>query len=124
MRRSGSPDQMGRSSASSPRARTQPRDGRSATCRPGADPHGGIIGSVYAVSVSVEDVPELMVDARREAARRVDEAIDSLHLAIRDIRNFIYGLRPEAVDGREVVAGIAALAQEVGDGGLVEVATT
>jgi signal transduction histidine kinase len=92
--------------------------------RIGRDLHDGIIQSLYAVSLSLEDVPELMVDSRQEAARRVDDAIDSLHLAIRDIRNFIYGLRPEAVDGREVVAGIAALAQDVGDGGLVEVVTT
>src|SRR5260221_536257 len=68
--------------------------------RIGRDLHDGIIQSLYAVSLSLEDVPELMVDARPEAARRVDEAINSLHLAIRDIRNFIYGLRPEAVDGR------------------------
>lgn len=92
--------------------------------RIGRDLHDGIIQSLYAVSLSLEDVPELMVDSRPEASRRVDEAIDSLHLAIRDIRNFIYGLRPEALDGREVVAGIAALAQDVGDGGLVEVVTT
>jgi two-component system NarL family sensor kinase len=65
-----------------------------------------------------------MSDARPEAERRIDSAIDQLHLAIRDIRNFIYGLRPEAVDGTEVVAGIAALAHDFRDGGLVDVVAT
>jgi signal transduction histidine kinase len=92
--------------------------------RIGRDLHDGIIQSLYAVSLSLEDIPELMTDARPEAERRVDQAIESLHLAIRDIRNFIYGLRPEAVDGTQVVAGIAAMAQDMRDGGLVNVVAT
>jgi signal transduction histidine kinase len=92
--------------------------------RIGRDLHDGIIQSLYAVSLSLEDVPELMTEAPAEAQRRVDQSIESLHLAIRDIRNFIYGLRPEAVDGGEVVAGIAALAQEVREGGLIDVVAT
>jgi signal transduction histidine kinase len=62
-----------------------------------------------------------MTEAPVEAAERVDTAIESINLAIRDIRNFIYGLRPEAVDGTQVVAGLAALAEEVRHGGLVDV---
>jgi len=92
--------------------------------RIGRDLHDGIIQSLYAVSLSLEDVPDLMADVPAEAERRVDQAIDSLNLAIRDIRNFIYGLRPEAVDGSEVVAAIAALAHEIRDGGLVDVVAT
>jgi signal transduction histidine kinase len=92
--------------------------------RIGRDLHDGIIQSLYAVSLSLEDVPELMTDGQGEAERRVDQAIESLHVAIRDIRNFIYGLRPEAVDGSQVVAGIAALAQDVRDGGLIDVVAT
>ena len=89
--------------------------------RIGRDLHDGIIQSLYAVSLSLEDVPDMMADAPDEAADRLDRAIESLNLSIRDIRNFIYGLRPEAVDGNEVLAGIAVLAHEVGDGGLVDV---
>jgi len=93
--------------------------------RIGRDLHDGIIQSLYAVSLSLEDVPALIEEgAPQDAARRVDRAIDSLHLAIRDIRNFIYGLRPEAVDGGEVVAAIAALAEEAREGGLVDVVAT
>jgi signal transduction histidine kinase len=89
--------------------------------RIGRDLHDGIIQSLYAVSLSLEDVPELMAEAPDEAAGQLDQAIDALQVAIRDIRNFIYGLRPEAVDGGEVLAGIAALVNEVGDGGLIDV---
>ena len=89
--------------------------------RIGRDLHDGIIQSLYAVGLSLEDVPEMMTDAPDEASGRVDTAIESINLAIRDIRNFIYGLRPEAVDGSQVVAGIAALAEELRHGGLVEI---
>jgi signal transduction histidine kinase len=89
--------------------------------RIGRDLHDGIIQSLYGVGLSLEDVPDLMTEAPDEAAERVDTAIESIKLAIRDIRNFIYGLRPEAVDGTQVVAGLAALAEEVRHGGLVDV---
>jgi signal transduction histidine kinase len=62
-----------------------------------------------------------MAESPDEAAARLDDAIESINLAIRDIRNFIYGLRPEAVDGTQVVAGIAAVAEEMRHGGLVDV---
>ncbi|HEX2754048.1 MAG TPA: GAF domain-containing sensor histidine kinase [Candidatus Limnocylindrales bacterium] len=89
--------------------------------RIGRDLHDGIIQSLYAVGLSLEDVPDLMAEAPDEASERVDIAIESINLAIRDIRNFIYGLRPEAVDGTQVIAGLAALAEEVRHGGLVDV---
>jgi signal transduction histidine kinase len=90
--------------------------------RIGRDLHDGIIQSLYAVGLSLEDVPELMAESPDEGIERVDGAIEAINLAIRDIRNFIYGLRPEAVDGTQVVAGLAALAEEVRHGGLIDVA--
>ena len=62
------------------------------------DLHDGIIQSLYAVGLSLEDVPELVRDDPDEVERRVERAIDSLHLTIRDIRNFIFGLRPELLE--------------------------
>ena len=109
-------------------ARLHAQAGRAAVAderdRIGRDLHDSIIQSLYAVSLSLEDVPELMADSPAEAAKRVDQAIESLHLSIRDIRNFIYGLRPEAVDGTQIVAGIAALAQEVREGNVIDVVAT
>jgi len=87
--------------------------------RIGRDLHDGIIQSLYAVGLSLEAALEEMPQG--DPAERVDGAIESINVSIRDIRNFIYGLRPEAVDGSEVVAGLAALAEETRHGGLVDV---
>jgi signal transduction histidine kinase len=76
------------------------------------DLHDGIIQGIYGVSLSLEDVPDLMAVDPAEAALRVDRAIDSLNVTIRDIRNFILGLRSELLHGADVVAGLAALARE------------
>ena len=80
--------------------------------RIGADLHDGIIQSLYAVGLSLEDVPELVHDDPDEVERRVERAIDSLHLTIQDIRNFIFGLRPGLLGGRELAAGLVAIAAE------------
>ena len=76
------------------------------------DLHDGIIQNMYAVGLSLEDVPELMVEDRAEAAARVERAIDAIHLSIQDIRNFIFGLRPELLEGASLVVGLAALVEE------------
>jgi signal transduction histidine kinase len=76
------------------------------------DLHDGIIQNRYAVGLSLEDVPELMDDDRTEAAARVERAIDAIHLSIQDIRNFIFGLRPELLEGTSLIGGLAALIEE------------
>jgi signal transduction histidine kinase len=67
------------------------------------DLHDGIIQNLYAVGLSLEDVPELMEADQADAEARVERAIDSIHLAIQDIRNFIFGLRPELLEGASLV---------------------
>jgi signal transduction histidine kinase len=89
--------------------------------RIGRDLHDGIIQSLYAVSLSLEDVPEMMATSPTEAEGRVDAAIDSLQASIRELRNFIYGLRPETLDGADVAAGIVALTEQFGYNTLVDV---
>jgi signal transduction histidine kinase len=89
--------------------------------RIGRDLHDGIIQSLYAVSLSLEDVPEIMLSSPAEAEVRVDAAIDSLQDSIRELRNFIYGLRPETLNGAEVAAGIVGLAEQFGYNTLVDV---
>lgn len=76
------------------------------------DLHDGIIQNLYAVSLSLEDVPELMTGDRADAAARVERAIDAIHLTIQDIRNFIFGLRPELLGGASLAGGVAALVEE------------
>jgi signal transduction histidine kinase len=76
------------------------------------DLHDGIIQNMYAVSLSLEDVPDMMDGDRAEAAARVERAIDSIHLAIQDVRNFIFGLRPGLLEGVPLVEGLATLIDE------------
>jgi signal transduction histidine kinase len=85
------------------------------------DLHDGIIQDLYAVGLALEDVPDLMADNRGEASRRVERAIESLHLTIRDIRNFIFGLRPEFLEGAGLRVGLAALAEELRLNAMLEV---
>jgi signal transduction histidine kinase len=59
------------------------------------DLHDGIIQSIYAVSLSLEDVAELVETDPRAAADRVDRTIDRLHTTIGEIRTFIVGLGTE-----------------------------
>ena len=68
--------------------------------RIGQDLHDGIIQALYAVGLSLEDVGELMHDEPADAEARVERAIEAIHGTIRDIRNFIFGLRPELLGGR------------------------
>lgn len=80
--------------------------------RIGKDLHDSVIQAIYAVGLSLDDVPDMMDEEPDEAKRRVERAIDSLDQTIRDIRNFIFGLRPALLDGVDVVEGLAALADE------------
>lgn len=89
--------------------------------RIGRDLHDGIIQSLYGVSLSLEDVPEIMTSAPAEAEARVDAAIDSLQTSIRELRSFIYGLRPETFDGSDVPAGIFGLAEQFRYNTLIEI---
>ena len=89
--------------------------------RIGRDLHDGIIQSIYAVGLSLEDVPDLMSDEPEEARQRVERAIDSLDQSIRDIRNFIFGLRPELLEQAGLIGGLLALADEFRVNSLVDV---
>jgi signal transduction histidine kinase len=77
------------------------------------DLHDSVIQSIYGVTLSLDDVPELVDEDGPEARRRVDDAIDALHGVIRDIRNFIFGLRPLLLDSGSLLDGLRALADEL-----------
>ena len=89
--------------------------------RIGRDLHDGIIQSIYAVGLSLEDVPDLMADEPDVAKARVERAIDSLDQSIRDIRNFIFGLRPELLEQAGLLGGLAALADEFRVNSMVDI---
>jgi two-component system, NarL family, sensor histidine kinase DevS len=77
------------------------------------DLHDSIIQSIYAVSLSLDDVPDLVGEDPDEARSRVDAAVDALHAVIRDIRTFIFGLHPILLDSGNIMDGLGALADEL-----------
>ena len=81
--------------------------------RIGQELHDGIIQSLYAVTLSLEEAAELMAEDPSGAAARIDRAIDDVHASIKDIRNFILGLRPHLLERTDLVGGLAALADEL-----------
>ena len=85
------------------------------------DLHDGIIQNIYAVGLSLEDIPDFVRDDPDEVERRVERAIDSLHLTIRDIRNFIFGLRPELLSGATLMTGLAAIVEEFRHNSMIDV---
>lgn len=89
--------------------------------RIGKDLHDGIIQGLYAVSLSLEDVPELMAEDAAEATARVDGAIEAVNRSIRDIRKFILGLQSEVLDGAHLEAALATIAHEIRLNTLIEV---
>jgi signal transduction histidine kinase len=89
--------------------------------RIGRDLHDGIIQSIYAVGLSLEDIPDLMHDEPEVAKARVERAVESLDQSIRDIRNFIFGLRPELLEQAGLIGGLAALADEFRVNSMVDI---
>lgn len=88
------------------------------------DLHDSAIQAIYGQTLALDDVPELIGEDPAEAARRVDEAIDALHAVIRDIRNFIFGLRPVLLESGSLTDGLRHLATELHRNGGVEVAVS
>ena len=89
--------------------------------RIGRDLHDSIIQSIYAVGLSLEDVPDLVHEDPDEVERRVERAIESLHLTIRDIRNFIFGLQPELLSGTTLLEGLGAVIEEFRHNSIIDV---
>ena len=85
------------------------------------DLHDSVIQAIYGQTLALDDVPELIGEDPVEATRRVDEAIDALHAVIRDIRNFIFGLRPVLLESGSLTDGLRHLATELHRNGGVDV---
>jgi signal transduction histidine kinase len=89
--------------------------------RIGKDLHDGIIQTLYAISLSLEEVPEQMAQDSAEASETVDRAIDTLNGAIADLRQFVVGLRPEHIDRADFTSLLVTLADQIRQNNVVEV---
>jgi signal transduction histidine kinase len=77
----------------------------------GMDLHDGIIQSVYAIGLMLEDSQHRMENEPKEAKARIDRAIHDLNDVIRDIRNYIMDLRPQRFQGRDLKRGLEEMAR-------------
>ena len=68
--------------------------------RIGMDLHDGIMQDVYAVSLGLEMALADLEDDPTRADQALNKAIDDLHGVVRDIRNFIFDLRPRRFRGQ------------------------
>ncbi len=79
----------------------------------GMDLHDGIIQSIYAIGLMLEDGELRLPGEPDVAANRIQHAIHDLNDVIRDIRNYILDLRPQRFQGRDLVGGLAELTREL-----------
>jgi len=62
------------------------------------DLHDGIIQSIYATGLAIKECRRLIDDGRPDDARdRLQDTITMLDVIMRDIRNYVAGLHPEAL---------------------------
>lgn len=87
--------------------------------RIGMDLHDGIIQSIYAVGLNLEAAVDDVAERPDEVSGRIERAIDQLSETIRDIRSYIFQLRPTRYQGG-LEESIVNLAQEFRVNSLIE----
>ena len=77
--------------------------------RIGRDLHDGVIQSMYAVGLTLEDIASLAEEEPEKSKPRIEEVVNDLNQAIRDIRRYIMDLRPTELQGRRLEEALASL---------------
>jgi signal transduction histidine kinase len=72
--------------------------------------HDGVIQSLFAVGMGLEGTS--MVARDPQVSERINGAVQEIDHVIRDLRNYIFGLRPRILAGRELDAALRALTEE------------
>lgn len=75
------------------------------------DLHDGIIQSIYATGLSLEECAKLPDEEPREVRAKVTQAIQGLNRVIRDVRNYVVGLQPEGLQEGGLGRALADLTQ-------------
>jgi signal transduction histidine kinase len=74
------------------------------------DLHDGVIQSLFAVGMGLQGTSMASGDPR--VAERIEAAVEEIDRVIRDLRNYIFGLRPGALADRALDAALRELAAE------------
>ncbi len=80
--------------------------------RIGMDLHDGIIQSIYGVGLGLDYARMEITDNPAAACQKIEQSIDALNQAIRDIRAYILDLRPREFHGENLRQGLARLVAE------------
>jgi signal transduction histidine kinase len=75
--------------------------------------HDGVIQSLFAVGMSLQGLASMSSDP--ETARRLESAVEDIDHAIRDLRNYIFGLRPGVLADRQLDQALQQLGEEFSD---------
>ncbi len=87
------------------------------------DLHDGIIQSIYAVGLTLDDGRFYLDQDPARTRDRIDQAIDDLNGVIGDLRNYIMDLEPERFRERDLATGLEDLARELRAGSFLAVTT-
>jgi signal transduction histidine kinase len=80
--------------------------------RIGKELHDGVIQSLFAVGMSLQALATS--SSEPETARRLEAAVEDVDGAIRDLRNYIFGLRPGILADRQLDQALKEMASEFG----------
>ncbi|HVE46184.1 MAG TPA: GAF domain-containing protein [Acidimicrobiales bacterium] len=83
--------------------------------------HDGVVQTLFAVGLSLQVEGE---DEPEDMRRRRFEAVTSIDKAIRDLRNYIYGLRPDDLADRHLERALRDVAGSFERSGRVDIVTT
>ncbi|MBI5878745.1 MAG: GAF domain-containing protein [Chloroflexi bacterium] len=92
--------------------------------RIGMDLHDGVIQSLYAVGLNLENCADMIQEAPGDVEYRLGEAVKSLNGVIRNMRNYIFGLRPRSQDSHGFDHALGELVKEFRINTLIEAELT
>ncbi|MEX1071642.1 MAG: GAF domain-containing sensor histidine kinase [Anaerolineales bacterium] len=75
--------------------------------------HDGIMQSIYATGLSLQEAQRRMKAEPQEAHRRIERSILDLGQVLRDLRNYILGLRTGRYQGQDLSSSLSQMAQEL-----------
>ena len=81
--------------------------------RIGMDLHDGVIQSIYAVGLHLEDCSERVDQSPQEVRSSLGKAMDDLSKVIKDIRSYIFDLRPQVSQVIDLPEALRGLVQDI-----------
>ena len=74
--------------------------------------HDGVIQALFSIGLGLESARMLLRSHPERAEERVDSAVDGIDGAIRELRNYIFALRPQQAARMGLARGLVELARE------------